>query len=68
MCVRASYGPGPRLSPSAGRGARNALLIRSISRKTTSFFLILISMQKFRVWLSADSNSLRSDFWVLGLA
>ena len=47
MYAWASYGPGPRLSPSAGRGARNALLVRSISRKTTSFFPILIVMQTY---------------------
>ena len=68
MCERASYGPGPMLSLWAGRGVRNECWGEPISGETTSFFIILISMQTFRVWLSADLTSLRSNFWVFGLA
>ena len=46
MCVWASYGPGPRLSPWASRGVRNVRLGKSISRETMSFFPILV-MQNY---------------------
>ena len=45
--MRASYGPGPRLSLWAGWGVRNECWGESISQETTSFVLIFILMQMY---------------------
>ena len=48
MCVRASYGPGPRLSLWAGRGVRNEFWGESISLKISMQIYLSLAVLRLK--------------------